>query len=145
MYIRSSINRRLQVYLFKLTKHKNQHILFHLRLFLPPVVQIKPTVLYIPSPPSSISTSVLPSKGLHKHTTNYPLPSQSVVCRQSLAKTPEFLFMHLLAKKRDEKSEYQKSTLSNSPSQIPLAFFTTFVFRRADPLEGERVCRIAAH
>ena len=35
MYIRSSINRRLQVYLFKLTKHRNQHILFHLRLFLP--------------------------------------------------------------------------------------------------------------
>ena len=92
-------------------------------------------------PPSSISTSILPFKGLHKHTTNYPLPSQSAMCRQSLAKTPEFLFMHLLAKKKGRK--IRKSEISTVEPSI--ANLTTFVFRRADPLEGGRVCRIAAH
>ena len=141
MYIRSSINRRLQVYLFKLTKHKNQHILFHLRLFLPPVVQIKPTVLYIPSPPSSISTSVLPSKGLHKHTTNYPLPSQSVVCRQSLAKTPEFLFMYLLAKKKRRKIRISEVNTVELSIANPACILHNICFSQSRPIRGrERVC-----
>jgi len=39
------------------------------------------------------------------------------------------MFMHLLAKKkRDEKSENQRSALLNPLSQIPLAFLTIFFF-----------------
>ena len=71
--IRSSINCCLQVYLFKLTKHKNQHILFHLRLFLPSPVQTKPTVLYIRSP--IISFKKRPSQ-----TRNQSLTSLTVSC-----------------------------------------------------------------
>jgi len=108
------------------------------------LAQTKPTVLYIhtfPSPPLASPhpfTQVPFKKGLHKHTTNYPLPSQSVVCRQSLAKTPEFLFMHLLAKKKRRK--IRKSEISTVEPSItnPACILHNIFFCRANLLERER-------
>jgi len=120
-----SINRHLQVYRFRLTKHKNQHILFHLRLFLP-------------SPHSNKT-----HRPLHPHLSFPPLASPHPISHSKAF----IMFMHLLAKKkRDEKSENQRSALSNPPIANPTCILNDIFFSQRRPIRGrERVCRIAAH